>query len=289
MRRLFLTITDSMVGRTVYSLLKGELKLSSGLIARCKQIDGGITLDGMNVHTNIRVCSGQILGVSIGETLIPSGSPPYEILFEDEDILIINKPAGAAAHGSRYDDSIESIEHRITAYFGSAQAFHPVSRLDRGTTGIMTIAKNGYMHERLIESLHSNSFIRTYIGIVHGSIPEKKGHINLPIGRADGSAIKRIVRADGADAKTNYEVIKEINGLSLVRFVLETGRTHQIRVHMSAIGHPLAGDWLYGTEEPELISRPALHSSTLEFIHPLTYKKIRISCEMPEDMRKLIY
>lgn len=289
MRRIFLTITDNMVGRTVYSLLKNELKLSSGLIARCKQIEGGITLDGMNVHTNIRVCSGQILGASIGETLTPSGPPPYEILFEDEDILIINKPAGAAAHGSRYDDSIDSIERSITAYFGSAKAFHPVSRLDRGTTGIMTIAKNGYMHERLTEILHSNGFIRTYIGIVHGSILEKKGRINLPIGRADGSAIKRIIRADGADSQTNYEVMREINGLSLVRFVLETGRTHQIRVHMSAIGHPLAGDWLYGTEEPELISRPALHSSALEFIHPITSRKIRISCKMPEDMRKLIY
>lgn len=289
MRRLFLTTTDSMAGRTVYSLLKGELKLSSGLIARCKQIEGGITLDGMNVHTNVRVCSGQLLGVAIGETFTTSGFPPYEVLFEDEDILIINKPAGAAAHGSRYDDSIESIEQSITAYYGSAQAFHPVSRLDRGTTGIMTIAKNGYMHDRLNESLHSNSFIRTYLGIVHGSLLEKKGRINLPIGRADGSAIKRIVRADGVNAETNYEFIKETNGLSLVRLVLETGRTHQIRVHMSAIGHPLAGDWLYGTEEPALISRPALHSSTLEFIHPLTEKKLRITCEMPEDMRKLIY
>lgn len=288
MRRLSFTITDSMDGRTVNSILKGELELSSGLIARCKRIENGITLDGIPVYTNARVHDGQVVGVVIGATLTPSGKLPYDILFEDEDILIINKPAGSAAHGSHYDDTVDSIGDRINNYYSSTSAFHPVSRLDKGTTGIMTIAKNGYMHDRLSKCLHSKTFIRTYIGIVHGNIVEKRGRIELPISRVDGSSIKREVSFNGSNAITNYEVLNEFNGLSLLRFMLDTGRTHQIRVHMSYIGHPLVGDWLYGTEEPLLISRPALHSSELKFLHPLTDKEIHISCEMPQDMRNLI-
>ncbi len=273
MRRLSLNIDANLDERTVLSVLKGELQFSTGLIARCKRIKNGITLDGSAVHTNVRVKNGQILSAVIGPLIKAIGEPPYEILYEDEDILIINKPAGTAAHGSRYDDNVDSIEYHLSKYFGCDSAYHPVSRLDKGTTGIMTIAKNGYMHDRLTKQLHSQDFIRKYIGSVYGEPAQGFGSIMLPIGRAEGSAIKREVRQDGAASVTHYEVLSKVKNMSVVRFVLETGRTHQIRVHMAAIGHPLVGDWLYGREERELIERPALHSSELLFLHPLNKKK----------------
>ncbi len=289
MRRLFLKIDKKYAGRTVRSLLSQELHLSSSLISKQKRVPFGITVDGVQVHTDFRSDEGQILGVVIGASRENfSYELPYEILFEDDDILIINKPSGAAAHGSRYDDKAESVEAEVNRYYGNAEMYHPVSRLDRGTSGIMTIAKNGYMHERLIFLLHTDGFIRSYLGIVCGHLEEKEGTVSLPIARVEGSAIKREVRSDGQSAETCYKVLREYEEYSLVRFILKTGRTHQIRVHMSHLGHPLVGDWLYGKEDTSIISRPALHSATLGFTHPMTNERIMLDCEMPEDMKKLI-
>lgn len=289
MRRLFLKIDEAFAGRTVRSLLSGELYLSSSLISKVKRVPYGITVDGVQVHTDFRPDEGQLLSVAVGASRENfSYELPFEILFEDDDILIINKPSGAAAHGSRYDDGAVSVEAEVNRYYGNAEMYHPVSRLDRGTSGIMTIAKNGYMHERLISVLHTDGFIRSYLGIVCGHLEEREGVAAFPIARVEGSAIKREVRSDGQSAETRYKVLRETEEYSLVRFLLKTGRTHQIRVHMSHLGHPLVGDWLYGKEDTSVISRPALHSSSLCFTHPLTNERIRLDCEMPEDMRKLI-
>lgn len=338
MRTISFTIPPECEGMTVRSILKNQMRLSSGLIARIKLIQGGILLNGVHVHTNVRVKAGDKLSAIVGASETTGASSasggsgasgasgglsassasggsgasgaseksncnpsnalyeerkafPYEILFEDEDILIINKPAGVAAHGSRYDESVPSIGKAVGEYYGNDEMYHPVSRLDKGTTGVMTIAKNGYMHELLINALHSDAFRRIYIGVAEGDVGRSRGEhgsIRFPIGRADGSAIKREVRMDGEKAVTHYEVIGYENGFSLVAFELETGRTHQIRVHMAAIGHPLVGDWLYGTERRDLIERPALHSRELEFVHPLTDERHIINAKLPQDMRKLI-
>lgn len=290
MRILKLEITDALAGRKILSLLRNELCLSSGLTARVKLIENGITLNGKPARTNETVKSGDTLCVVIGHSGEHNAdcTAMLPILYEDDDILIIDKPAGAAVHGSRYDDNVESIEACVNKYYGNQHMFHPVSRLDKGTSGIMTIAKNGYMHERLAALLHSSGYKRIYLGIADGELATQSGTVNLPIGRVDGSAIKRCIRDDGAIAVTHYQVLSSTHGHSLLEFRLETGRTHQIRLHMSAIGHPLTGDWLYGTENRALITRPALHSSRLEFTHPLSNKKITISCGLPQDMAKLI-
>lgn len=324
MRTISFTIPQECEGLTVRSILKNQMRFSSGLIARIKLIQGGILLNGASVHTNARVKAGDTLSAIVGASETSGASCascassasgesgvsdasgilfssnalyverkafPYEILFEDEDILIINKSAGVAAHGSRYDESVPSIGKAVGEYYGNDEMYHPVSRLDKGTTGVMTIAKNGYMHELLINALHSDEFRRIYIGIAEGDVGRSRGEhgsIRFPIGRADGSAIKREVRQDGTKAVTHYEVIGYENGFSLVAFELETGRTHQIRVHMAAIGHPLVGDWLYGTERRDLIERPALHSRELEFVHPLTGERHIINAKLPQDMRKLM-
>ena len=290
MRILNFKINKEQAGKSVGSVLKTEMELSSGLIARLKRVENGIMLNGEPVHTDKRVAAGDEISAVIGESGRKNGRLPYGILFEDEDILIINKPAGCAVHGSRYDDSVGSIENAVNEYYGVEGMFHPVNRLDKGTTGVMAIAKNGYMHEKLISLLHTDGFERRYIGIVEKNFPEdeKSGVIDMPIARLEGSAIKRVIDKNGADAVTHYRVLKNLDGRALVEFLLETGRTHQIRVHMAAFKHPLTGDWLYGTENKELISRPCLHSKSLKFIHPLTGKIIFAEAPLPDDMKKLI-
>lgn len=288
MRVISHKVNEADEGRSVSAILRGELSLSNGLIARLKR-EGGIFLNGENAKTNMRVHAGDTVSAAVGESPAEIGrvSLPFPILFEDEDILIIDKPAGAAVHGSRYDDAVLSVEDAVNAYFGKAGLFHPVNRLDRGTTGAMAIAKNGYMHEKLAEKLHTNELERTYIGICEGIFEEKCGRIELPIARVEFSAIKREVSESGSPAVTNYRIISEKNGRSAVEFRLETGRTHQIRVHASAIGHPLVGDFLYGTEDKSLICRPALHSWKLAFVHPLSGVCIEVKAPLPDDMRRL--
>ena len=290
MRTISHTVTEAEAGKSVASVLRRELRLSVGLIARLKLIPGALMKNSLPVRTNERAFEGDVISAAVGESPAESGRLPlpFPILFEDEDILVIDKPAGTAVHGSRYDDTVLSVEEAVNAYYGREGLFHPVSRLDRGTTGVMAIAKNGWMHELLSEALHGEGYTRTYLGVACGIFAEKEGRIDLPIARIDGSAIKREIRSGGAPAITDYCVIKENNGLSLVRFRLLTGRTHQIRLHMAAIGHPLAGDWLYGTEDPSLIPRPALHSEKLELRHPLSGETFGITSPLPEDMARLM-
>ena len=289
MRIIEFNVTEKEEGRSVSSVVRNELRLSSSLLARIKQAPGALLKNGLPVKTNERVQAGDMISAAVGESPAESGRDelPFPILYEDEDILIINKPAHWGTHISRYNDA-PSIEAAVNAYYGKTGLFHPVSRLDKGTTGVMLLAKNGWMHELLRRALHTEGYERRYIGICIGFFSEKAGRIDLPIARAEGSPIKREVSESGARAATNYEVIAEKNGLSLVRFILETGRTHQIRVHCAAIGHPLAGDWLYGTEDRALITRPALHSERLAFLHPLTGEKMLIEAPIPEDMKKLL-
>ena len=163
----------------------------------------------------------------------------------------------------------------------------PVSRLDKGTTGLMVIAKSGYVHDLLRRQLHTDAFRREYRGVCLGVPDPPQGTVDLPIGRAEGSAIARQIRSDGDSAVTHYETLETRNGLSLLRLVPETGRTHQLRLHMATLGCPLAGDWLYGTEDPTLIPRPALHSYALELVHPVTGEVLHLTAPLPEDMVRL--
>ena len=163
-----------------------------------------------------------------------------------------------------------------------------MNRLDKGTTGLMAVAKSGYVHNLLRRSLHTDDFRREYRGICLGCPEPKSGLIDLPIGRDERSTVKRMIRPDGAPSRSRYEVLEEGNGLALLRLLPETGRTHQLRLHLSAIGHPLAGDWLYGTEDPDLIPRPALHSCALRLRHPVTGELLTLTAPLPEDMERLL-
>ncbi len=289
MRIIEFTAGEAQHGRSAASVLRREMRLSGGLIARLK-VSGGLARSGMPLKTNELILAGDVISVAVGESPAQAEDCvplPFPVLYEDEDILIVDKPAGAAVHGSRYDDAVPSVEAAVNAYYGKAGLFHPVSRLDRGTSGAMVIAKNGYMHELLGRALHTADFERYYLGASEGCPPDTEGVIDLPIARVPGSAIKREISESGAPSVTHYRVLKKNGGFSLVEFRLETGRTHQIRLHMSAVGCPLAGDWLYGRENKALIARPALHSSRVVLLHPLSGEKLEVVSPLPEDIAKL--
>ena len=204
---------------------------------------------------------------------------------------MIDKPAGMAVHPTQDPDET-TLEHALAAYLKPGESPHPVSRLDRGTSGLMTVAKNGYMHELLRRRLHTEAFYREYRGVSLGVPQPAAGRVALPIGFAPGSRYRRAAAPDGAPSCTGYEALAawETGGraFALLRLIPYTGRTHQLRVHMAAIGCPLAGDWLYGTEAPERIARPALHSSVLRFVHPLTCAVIDLSSPLPPDMAVML-
>lgn len=296
MRTLTLKIDESLSGQMVQRLLADRLFLSSSLIRRLKRRDTGILLNGVRAFTTARVQAGDVLVAEIGDAAAPCVRPlsmPLAIVYEDEDLLVIDKPAGIAVHPSRDPDE-PTLENALAAYLPIGETAHPVSRLDRGTTGLMTIAKNGYMHELLRRQMHTDAFRREYRGVCAGTIAPPEGIIDLPIGFADGSRYQRAISESGAPSRTGYETLRvfdrsgsESETISLLKLVPFTGRTHQLRVHLSATGHPLVGDWLYGKEEPARIARPALHSYELWLLHPLTGEALHLIAPLPTDMQSL--
>ena len=185
-----------------------------------------------------------------------------------------------------------SLSNGIKYYFesiGLNRKIRPVNRLDRDTTGIVIFAKNEYIQECLIKQMENKNFYKEYIAVLEGLLNEPKGTIAAPISRKAGSIIERCINENGAKAISHYEVIdvNEKNNLSLVKFVLETGRTHQIRLHSKYIGHPIIGDTLYN-HESRLISRQALHCHKISFIHPVTKKQIELISPITKDMKKAI-
>lgn len=208
------------------------------------------------------------------------------IVYEDEWLIVINKPAGIPVHPSmlHYTDSLSN---GIRFYFdsiGLKKKIRPVNRLDLNTSGLVIFAKCEYIQECLINEMKTNEFKKEYLAICEGSFGEKSGTINLPIARKENSIIERCISDNGQPSITHFEVLKNLKEFSLVKCTLETGRTHQIRVHMSAIGHPLIGDSLYGSAS-SLISRQALHCYNLTFKHPITNVILNFYCELPYDFK----
>lgn len=292
MARLELTVTQAQSGRQVRSLLKGELGLSTALIGRLKRTETGLMVNGSRVFTNYALQAGDVLAVDLDAAERPTDVAPIpmalDIPYEDEHLLVVNKPAPLACIPSSLVPGEPTLAGGLMHHLGGGASIHLVNRLDRGTTGLLAAAKNAWVHDRLRRQLHTGAFLRRYLAVCAGMPDPREGTVALPIGRAPGSAIRRQADPMGQSAITDYRVLEERGGFSLVELTPQTGRTHQIRVHMAAIGCPLAGDWLYGEEDRALIGRPALHAASLELIHPVTGRILRFAAPLPEDIKDLL-
>ena len=291
-RRVCLTVPPERAGQKVDTLLRKELGLSGTVIRRIKWLPDGILLDGTRVFTSCRVEPGQVLSVRLSDPEVRSGvvpAPgPLDIVYEDGDLLVVNKAPGVLVHPGtgHFSDTIGNFLMEYYKNQGIEADFHPVHRLDKGTSGLLVVAKHPHAQERLKGQLHTAEFRRTYLAVCLGSPPAEAGEVDAPIGMAEGSILARAVRPDGLPARTRYQVLKRQGDRTLVRLELVTGRTHQVRVHMAYLGCPLAGDFLYGVEDPDLIGRPALHSWRLEVRQPVTGEQLTFQAALPEDMAR---
>lgn len=293
MRILTHTVLPEEEGRMVKGILRGSLQLSYTLLKSLKWRENAILLNGQSVHVNAIVHAGDVVSVALSERtpredLYCENTAAPDIVYEDEDLLVLNKPAGIAMHPKADDAAAPSLAVMLTGYLGEGSVPHFVSRLDKGTSGLLIAAKSGYVHDRLRRALHSSELRREYRAVAVGQVTPPRGVIDAPISRADGSIIRRCVREDGLVSRTEYEVLQTTERFTLLRLRPETGRTHQLRVHMAYLGHPLAGDWLYGTEDKNLIARPALHSYELWFTQPVTGQEMHFTAPIPQDMQRLL-
>ena len=223
---------------------------------------------------------------------IPPVELPLDIVYEDEDLMVINKPAGMPIHPSM-NNYYNSMANALAYYFDQQNrpfVFRCINRLDRDTSGLTIVAKH-YVSAGMLSAMIANKaasgITREYLAIVKGSVQPPEGTITAPLGRKEGSIIERTIDFEkGESAITHYKVLDEKNGHSLVSLILETGRTHQIRIHMKHLGYPLIGDYLYNPDM-ERIQRQALHAWKLSFVHPITGEKMQFTAPLPEDMAKV--
>ena len=221
---------------------------------------------------------------------IPPTKLPLDIIYEDEDLLVLNKPAGMPIHPS-LNNYTNSIANALAYYFqsqGKPFIFRCCNRLDRDTSGLTIVSKHLVSGSILSDMTKYREVHREYLAIARGSVTPSEGTIQAPLGRKEGTIIERTVDWEhGEDAVTHYKVVKEANGHSLVSLRLETGRTHQIRIHMKYLGYPLIGDYLYNPDM-EYMTRQALHSHHMEFTHPITGEHMSFTAPLPEDMARVM-
>lgn len=262
-------------------------------LTQLKKMPESILINGVWSYMRTPLHSGDILTVHIRETESSPNIPPVElpldIVYEDEDIIVVNKPAGMPVHPS-LNNYRNSLANALMYYYqqqGKPFIFRCTNRLDRDTSGLTVIAKHMVSSSILSSMTARHEIEREYLAVVRGSVIPSSGTIDAPIGRTGSSLIERKIDFEhGERAVTHYHVVKEENGHSLVSLILETGRTHQIRVHMKYIGFPLVGDYLYNPDM-EYIQRQALHSCRLSFRHPITGKHMEFTADLPEDMDRI--
>lgn len=302
-------VTEAESGWQVKKVLQRKLGVSRKLMSRIKLTERGVLLNGTRVYISEFVKSGDWVSISLeketSEDILPQPIP-FDIVYEDEALLIVNKAAGIIVHPT-HGHYTETLANGVVYYWqekGEQYRFRPVHRLDQETSGLIAIAKNAYIHQHISEQLIAGTVTKKYTALVYGCPEHKEDIIDGPIDRDPEQPHRRIVTPEGYPALTSYKVIHSFqNGTaSQVDLRLGTGRTHQIRVHMTSIGHPLIGDKLYVLEHEEKgmdssgggtgtieewIGRQALHASELGFIHPLTGKELLFEAPMPEDMERL--
>lgn len=275
--------------KTVKKIMRENLNFSSRL-SRKLELNDKLYVNGKVTRLNKCVFIGDVLSIEFDEDEDEYAAVDIsiDIVYEDNDLLVVNKPPYIVVHPTRSHQD-NTIANGVAYYFKQNNIQRKVrlaNRLDMNTSGIVIIAKHPYAHNELANQMKSNTVDKYYYAIVEGIIKHDSGTINEPIGRLNPEDILRVVHPSGKECITHYKVEKRLNNVTLVKLKLETGRTHQIRVHLKHIGHPILGDTLYGNES-ELINRQALHCYEMKFLQPITGKEIVISCPLPEDMKKL--
>ncbi len=280
------TVQPEEDGRTLRDILLNSMHLSWSALKSAKW-NGQILRNGLAGRMRDKVQAGDRL-----EVIFPEKSPVYQprpcprpltVPWEDEYLLVVDKPPALASQSSRNQPD-DSLENAVFSYLGCPEGFiyRPVNRLDKGTGGLMVIARDGHTQDLLQRQLHTDAFLREYLALTEGVPDPPEGLIDLPMEKEDAASVRRVIRADGKPARTWYRVLGSERGRALVRLRLDTGRTHQIRVHLAAIGCPVCGDFLYGTELPEEFPRCfALHSAFLTLRHPITGETLSLSSLPP--------
>lgn len=280
----------------IKDVLKSHFGISDRLLTKLKK-NQHIYLNGVPEYVTKTVNIEDLIEIDLDfdetfDNIVPVRMI-LNIIFEDDSLIIINKPAGLPVHPSILHFS-NSLSNGIAYYFQEhniKKKIRPVNRLDKDTSGIVIFAKNEYIQECLIKQMKSKKFVKEYFAILEGFLESNSGTINAPISRKEGSIIEREINSNGDISITHFELIKKFSlsnqNFSLVKFKLETGRTHQIRVHSKHINHPILGDSLYGSES-KLISRQALHSYKISFIHPITNENLEFEIDLPEDMKTIL-
>ena len=292
-RNIDYIIDEDSSGLRVEQFLRRK-RYSGQNLSEIKRMPKSILVNGVHYYMRQELSTGDHLQVRICETQnsekIPPTKLPLDIVYEDEDLLVLNKPAGMPIHPS-LNNYTNSIANALAYYFqsqGKPFIFRCCNRLDRDTSGLTIVSKHLVSGSILSDMTKYREVHREYLAIARGSVTPSEGTIQAPLGRKEGTIIERTVDWEhGVDAVTHYKVVKEANGHSLVSLRLETGRTHQIRIHMKHLGYPLIGDYLYNPDM-EYMTRQALHSHHMEFTHPITGEHMSFTAPLPEDMARVM-
>lgn len=285
------TVTKEDADIPIKKLIRREFGFSSRLMTKVKQNKSAF-LNGESMPGWVTADEGDILEVTLPDEksdFEPENIPIFPV-YEDDDLLVINKQPGVIVHPTK-GHPVHTIANGVMNYMiDTDQSFKIrfVNRLDMDTSGLLIIGKNSHTQASLMNQMKSNEVEKRYVAIVKGIISEDSGTVSLPIGRPDPERVERAVMEDGDMSITHYTVLERFEKYTLVELALETGRTHQIRVHMSHIGHPVAGDYLYGGQAPALIERQALHARYLSFNHPVSGERIKLEAPLYDDMNNAI-
>lgn len=278
-------------GQKYLSILQHKFHFSVKLLQRLKQGER-VWVNGKFSYLTTRGKEGDTLSIQLfseEEASIQGEDLPLDILYEDEYLLAVNKPVGQVVHPNRRYPT-NTLGNAVIGHWerkGENRLYRPIHRIDRNTSGVVVIAKNQFAHQQLAWQLERGHIHKRYHGFVEGVVPEDEGTIDDPIGFAPDSFIKRQINPEGMTARTGFRVLHRYPSATFLEFILETGRTHQIRVHCEGFGHPLIGDDLYGGSQA-ILNRHALHSSMYAFLHPATGLPMVIRAPFPKDLRRLI-